>query len=78
MSLMRIGIFFIRMNTKEMDLGGNEFGTRENILGLIIIDESQISFKRGGLNIAVFEAFIKMCYNVFTYRSLRVRICLID
>ena len=57
---MSIGIFVIDRISKEVNMGGNVFGSRKNILGLRSMDEYHNIFKIGVLNLAVLETFIQM------------------
>ena len=60
----RIGIFVIYMISKEINLGGNVFGPRVNILGLNRIYEYHIVLKICGLNFVGIKAFIQMLWNI--------------
>ena len=48
------------MISQEVNIGGNVFGPRVNILAVISIDVSHIVFKSGEIDLAYLETFIQV------------------
>ena len=63
-----IGIFFIYVISKEINMGGNVFVPRGNIIGISSMDAYHIVLKSGVINLAalkVLSRFSRTSSNIF-------------